>query len=370
MRIREIENIPLEIPLKKNFGGSTYNVLKRCTVITRIKTDDGLVSQVYNGDNRDHTKDIIQIIQNELAPLLIGEDASQIEKLWEKMFLRTLSHQQRKLVLEAIACVDTALWDLLGKACSSNVSTLLGGYRQSLPIISIAGYYEKDKTLNDLAREMDWLKNNGMAGCKVKVGGLSPKEDAARVAAARDGAGADFILAVDANRGWNVQDAIKFAHLIEDLDISWFEEPCHWYDDAFMMAQVRKQTHIPINAGQSEMSGHGVRRLLAADAVDYVNLDASESGGITEWRRVAGMCAVHGVKMAHHEEPQIATHMLAAVAHGSYVECFANLERDPLWPRLVANRPSIKDGTIEVPQGPGFDLEFDADFIKKYRVDQ
>lgn len=370
MRIQEIENIPLEIPLRKNFGGSTYNVLKRCTVITRIKTDDGLVSQVYNGDNRDHTREIIDIIQSQLAPAIIGENALQIEALWEKMFNKTLAHQQRKLVQEAIACVDTALWDLLGKASGLNVSTLLGGYRKSLPIISIAGYYEKDKTLNDLAKEMDWLKNQGMAGCKVKVGGLSPEQDAQRVEAARDGAGKDFILAVDANRGWNVQEATRFSRLIEALDICWFEEPCHWYDDAYMMAQVRSQTHIPINAGQSEASGHGARRLIAAGAVDYINLDASECGGITEWRRVAGMCGLHGVKMAHHEEPQIATHMLAAQPHGSYVECFADIERDPLWPQLVANRPPIKNGMIQVPQGPGFDLELDPDFIEKYRVDR
>lgn len=369
MRIQEIENIPIEIPLTKNFGGSTYNVLKRCTVITRIKTDDGLVSEVYNGDNRDHSRAIVKIIQSDLAPLLLGEDPSQIERLWEKMYAVTYGHQDRKLVMEAIACVDTALWDLLGKACRVNVCTLLGGYRRRLPIISIAGYYEEGKTLGDLAKEMDWLKSVGMAGCKVKVGGLSPEKDAERVTAARDGGGKDFIIAVDANRGWNVSDAIRFSHLIEDLNIAWFEEPCHWHDDAFMMARVRQATRIPITAGQSEYSAHGVRRLLAAGAVDFVNMDASESGGITEWRRAAGMCAVHGVKMAHHEEPQIATHMLAAVSHGTYVECFANILRDPLWPQLVANRPAIKDGFIDVPQGAGFDLVLDADFIKKYRAD-
>lgn len=369
MRIQEIENIPIEIPLTKNFGGSTYNVLKRCTVITRIKTDNGLTSQVYNGDNRDHSRDIIEIIKRDLAPLILGENPLQIERLWEKMYSITYGHQNRKLAMEAIACIDTALWDILGKACGASVCTLLGGYRDRLPIISIAGYYEEGKTLGDLAKEMEWLKNVGMAGCKVKVGGLSPEKDAERVAVARDGAGKDFILAVDANRGWNVSDAIRFSRLIEHLDISWFEEPCHWHDDSFMMARVRQATHIPINAGQSESSSHGVRRLLAAGAVDYVNLDASESGGITEWRRAAGMCAIHGVKMAHHEEPQIATHMLAAVSHGTYVECFANVQRDPLWPQMVANRPEIKNGSIAVSQGPGFDLVFDPAFIRKYRID-
>ena len=81
-----------------------------------------------------------------------------------------------------------------------------------------------------------------MAGCKFKVGGLSPQADAERVKAARKAAGPDFMLAVDANRGWTADEAIRFARLVEPLDIRWFEEPCHWYDDAAQMARVRTQT--------------------------------------------------------------------------------------------------------------------------------
>ena len=136
------------------------------------------------------------------------------------------------------------------------------------------------------------------------------------------------------------------------------------------MAEVRQRTAIPINAGQSEISSHGVRRLIAAGAVDLVNFDASEAGGITEWRRAAGMCAVHGIEMAHHEEPQIAVHMLAAVPHGTYVECFPDPERDPLWASFIKNRASIKDGIIEVPKGPGFGLELDWDMVEKYWLDR
>ena len=120
------------------------------------------------------------------------------------------------------------------------------------------------KTLADIGREMEQYRAAGMAGCKFKVGGLAPEEDARRVEAARKAAGPDFKLVVDANRGWNAHDAIRFARGVEHLDIGWFEEPCHWYDDAAQMARVRSQTRIPINAGQSEITSHGVRRMLAA----------------------------------------------------------------------------------------------------------
>ena len=111
-----------------------------------------------------------------------------------------------------------------------------------------------------------------------------------------------------------------------------------------------------------------MRRLIEAGAVDYVNFDASESGGITEWRRGQAMCALHGVVMAHHEEPQIAVHMLAAVPNGSYVECFADPDRDPVWQHLIANRAPLRDGMMEVPQGPGFGLVLDEGMIRKYRI--
>ncbi|MBI4081639.1 MAG: mandelate racemase/muconate lactonizing enzyme family protein [Candidatus Lambdaproteobacteria bacterium] len=368
MRIQSIEAIPVEIPLARTFGGSKYLVSSRCAVFTRMRTESGLESAVYNGDNRAHGREIARIVEQELAPLVVGEELFAIERIWEKMFPTAHWNRDRKLVLEAMACVDSALWDLAGRALGVNVAKLLGGYRERMPIIAIAAYYEDGKTLADLRREMAWLKSVGMAGCKVKVGGLTPEQDAERVAACREGAGSDFVLACDANRGWAVPDAIRFARLVEPLRIRWFEEPCHWYDDAAGMAEVRRATAIPVTAGQSEITSHGVRRLIAAGAVDVVNFDASEGGGLTEWRRVAGLCRVHGVEMGHHEEPQISLQMLSAVPHGTYVECFPDPARDPIWAGWIKNRPQPKDGIIAVPQGPGFGLELDWQLVEQHRL--
>ncbi|MGK9232238.1 mandelate racemase/muconate lactonizing enzyme family protein [Inquilinus limosus] len=366
-KITDVTVVAVEIPLARNFGGSRYNVTKRCTIITRMATDDGLVSEVYNGDNRDHMRAVVDIIEKELAPLVVGEDIFSVEWIWQKMFAIAEWNRDRKLVMEAIACVDSAIWDLMGKATGVNVCRLLGGYRQEIPIICIGGYYEEGKTLADLGREMEQLRLAGLAGCKVKVGGLSPERDAERVEAARKGAGDDFWIAVDANRGWSVDDAVRFARLIETYDIAWFEEPCHWYDDARSMAEVRRRTSIPIDAGQSEVTSAGVRRLVAAKAVDIVNFDASEAGGITDWRRAAALCALHGVRVGHHEEAQIAMQMIAAVPNGICVECFEPV-RDPIWAGLIANRPNPVDGIIQIPQGPGFGLSLDWDMVGRYRV--
>jgi D-arabinonate dehydratase len=135
-----------------------------------------------------------------------------------------------------------------------------------------------------------------------------------------------------------------------------------------MMARVRQSTRIPVTAGQSEITSHAVRRLVEAGAVDLVNFDASEGGGVTEWRRAAALCAAAGVRMAHHEESQVAAQLLAGVDHGTYVECFADPERDPVWQTVWSNRPTIADGTMAVPAGPGFGLVLDETLVKKYRI--
>jgi D-galactarolactone cycloisomerase len=368
MRIHSIDAIAIDIPLGKNFGGSTYAVLKRSTVITRLRTQDGLVSEVYNGDNREAGGEIVRLIRDELAPIVKNDSIFAVERIWAKLFALSLANRDRKTLLEAIACIDCAVWDVIGKATGQSVRELLGGYCERLPIISIGGYYMEGKTLADIGREMEAYRQAGMAGCKFKVGGLSPQADAQRVQAARSAAGADFLLAVDANRGWTVEEAVQFARLVEALDIRWFEEPCHWYDDAAQMARVRARTRIPINAGQSEITSHGVRRLIDAGAVDIVNYDASEGGGVTDWRRAAAYCATAGVAVAHHEEPQIAQHLIAAVPHGTCIECFADPERDPVWQRLWINRPTIGDGMMAVSRGPGFGLELDAAMIAKYAL--
>jgi D-arabinonate dehydratase len=368
MRIHSIEAIAIDIPLRKNFGGSTYSVLKRSTVITRMRTQDGLVSEVYNGDNREHGPAIVRLIHDELAPVVRGLDVRATERIWERMFALSHASRDRKLLMEAIACVDCAAWDLIGKAAGQSVWQMLGGYRTELPIISIGGYYMEGKTLADIGREMELYRDAGMAGCKFKVGGLTPEQDAERVRAARAAVGGDFVIAVDANRGWSAQDAVRFARLVEPLDIRWFEEPCHWYDDAAMMAWVRQSTAIPVTAGQSEITSHGVRRLLDVSAVDFVNVDVSECGGVTEWRRAAALCSVAGVEMAHHEESQIARALLGAVPHGTYAECFADPDRDPVWQTMWANRPTPKSGMFAAEGGHGFGIILDDAMVKRYRV--
>ena len=164
------------MPLPRTFRGSNYFMTHRCTIITRIYTSEGIVGEVYNGDEFETQAEVVKIILDEIQPLLIGKDAFNIEGCWEAM--RKPSYnilRDRKLAMCAQACVDSAMWDTVGKALETPLYKLWGGYRDRLPVICIAGYYEENKTLADFGREMEQIKANGYAGCKFKVGGRTPE---------------------------------------------------------------------------------------------------------------------------------------------------------------------------------------------------
>jgi L-alanine-DL-glutamate epimerase-like enolase superfamily enzyme len=124
---------------------------------------------------------------------------------------------------------------------------------------------------------------------------------------------------------------------------------------------------VDVCAGQSELSAAGCRELMEAGAVDVCNFDASWSGGPTEWRRAAAAAATFGGAMGHHEEPQLSTHLLAAIPHGTYAECFEP-ERDPIWWGLVANRPPLRDGELELSERPGLGWDLDPEYIEHHRL--
>ncbi len=366
LRIERIETIALRAPLAHRFSGSAYHMDNRCTIVTRLYTADGLVSEVYNADTDAEQEIVVGIIHDEIAPRLIGRSATDPEGAWRAMEPSTNDIlRDRGLALQAIACLDTAIWDVFGRAIGQPLHRIWGSVTDELPIIIIGGYYESDDAL---ATRLKGYAERGFAGTKFKVGGRSPAEDAERVRVAREAAGPDFTIAVDANQGWTRAEAVDFGMRVRDYGIRWFEEPCRWTNDRRWMRDVRMQTGIPVTAGQSERTLAGLRDLVVEGAIDVSNFDASESGGPTIWRKAAGLCAAFGVEMAHHEEPQIGAHLLASVPRHTFVECFEE-ERDPFFWHLSDLSSGLTGrGTFRPPERPGFGIELDWEYVRRYTV--
>jgi D-galactarolactone cycloisomerase len=368
LTITGFDVVPVLVPLAREFRGSHYRMTQRATVIVRVETAEGIVGEAYAGDEDKTLHELVAVIRDEIAPRLVGENALAYERCWEIAFPATFDIlRDRRIGLVALAAVDFAIWDAIGKLLGRPLWQLWGGYRERMPVSIIGGYYDADPAA--IASELAEWRELGFRACKFKVGAASPAEDARRVELLREAAGGDFTIMIDANQGYTVAEALELCARIRELDIRWFEEPCRWPNDRRDMRDVRYRGGIPVCAGQSEVSPEGCRDLMETGAIDVCNFDASWSGGYTAWKRVAALCSVHGVDVAHHEEPQVSLHMLASQPRGTFVECF-HPDRDPIWWNLVANRPAIVDGEVEAPRGPGLGWELDAEYIEHHRADR
>jgi L-alanine-DL-glutamate epimerase-like enolase superfamily enzyme len=366
LTIRDIAVTAIVVPLEQEYRGSYYGMRNRATVITRVTTGAGIVGIAHAGDEDSTLADIVRVVRDEISPRLIGQDAFAYERCWELGFPVTFDQlRDRRIGLVALASVDLAIWDAIGKALGHPLWRLWGGYRDEISVNIIGGYYGRD--LQGIRDEVAEWREMGIRGCKFKIGAMSPAEDYERVAAARDAAGGDFVITVDANQGYTLSQALEFCDRARELDIRWFEEPCIWNNDRRDMREVRSRGGIPVCAGQSEHSPEACRDLMEAGAIDVCNFDASWSGGYTNWRRMASAARLYSVELAHHEEPQVAAHLLSSQPHGTYLEVF-HPQRDPIWWQMVANRPEIVDGKIVLPAEPGLGWDYDSGFIARHTV--
>lgn len=364
--IDRIETIALRAPLGRRFTGSAYSMDNRCTIVVRLFTEDGIVAETYSGDTDEEQALIVGIIHDELAPAILGKSARDPEGRWRDMEPSTNNIlRDRGLALQAIAVLDTAIWDVLGRAAGLPLYRLWGAVADEVPISVIGGYYHLDAA--QTAETVVRYREQGFGGMKFKVGGRTPAVDADRFRVARDAAGPDFVLMADANQGYTLPQAVEFARRVADLDLRWFEEPCRWTNDRRAMRDVRYQAGVAVCAGQSETTLRGIRDLVVDGAIDVSNFDASWAGGPTIWRKAAGLCAAFGVQLGHHEEPQVSSHLLASTPDHTFTECFDE-ERDPFFWRLTDMSTRVGGGTYRLPDRPGFGIAFDWDYVRAHTV--
>lgn len=377
MQITDVTATPIVMPVADELDASSYTKEGRGTTVITLETDEGVTSRIHSGDvldsNPERASDLKTFIEDHIAPEIVGDDLFAIEDGWERAFERSAEFSaynpnSRHLYVHALGAVDIARWDAIGKAVGQPLYKLWGSYRDSLPVIAIGGYYQDEKGLDGLAKEVEEYQELGFAGLKLKVGGRSVERDLERLAVVSEAADEDFVVACDANQGYTLSEAIQFATEATAYDIEWFEEPVAWHDQYAGMREVRRKTGIPVAAGQSESTASACRRLIETEAVDVVNLDASIAGGPTQWRRVAQTADLWNVSVAHHEEPHVSMHLLSSIPNGRYVEAF-HPDLDPVWYDLLTDRPGISDGMIELPDAPGLGVTIDESLVEKYALD-
>jgi D-galactarolactone cycloisomerase len=335
-------------------------------LLVEVHTDTGIVGLGEAGAGG------AGLFASGLRELLVGEDPLMVGRVWHKLW--TVTHTRvgtehgwgRGQLLSALAAVDIALWDVVGKAAGLPLYRVFGGFRDTIPAYVTGGYYREGQGIRELVEEVQGYVEQGFRAIKLKVGGLSIAEDCDRLAAVREAIGDTVDIMLDANNAYDPKTAIQAARAFEAFGIRWFEEPLHWYDDARPLRALREKTHLRIASGEGESTGFGCRQLIEQGLIDICQFDAHRTGGFTEWRKIAGMAALYHVDMAPHHAPHLHGHLLASVPNGLILESFANPARDPYWPRLYARAPQIRNGQLTLTDDPGLGIEFEQGFVERH----
>ncbi|MCX2720873.1 mandelate racemase/muconate lactonizing enzyme family protein [Roseibium salinum] len=385
MRIKSIEARWVQIPIEESRQHvSDFGRLRTFdAAIVRIETEDGLVGW-GEGKNAAGSAGqygaLVHLINHEFGPFLIGWDASQITPIWEALYNGTRSESaasgghvfpvlaRRGLTLAAISAIDIALWDIKGKALGEPVWALLGGRSaERLPAYASGGWADADGIGDQLRSYIDV---GGFRSVKMRVGAMdgAAHVSAKRVHAARDAIGADIGLMVDAHGTYTVSEAKRFAAMVADCDLTWFEEPVTG-DDLPGLAEFRSSTNIPVALGESECTRFDFRDLLVSRAVDILQPDPAYCGGITEAMRIATLASAFNLRLAPHlwaGAPAFfaGLHIVAAAPAGFIIEY--SLGANPMIHDLSKQPVSVVDGMIAVPDAPGIGLDVNTDIITRF----
>ncbi|MDE0331461.1 MAG: mandelate racemase/muconate lactonizing enzyme family protein [Nitrospinae bacterium] len=372
MKITDVEAYMLTgPPEERGHWVSHYPVHQANELLIRLKTDEGLEGFGL-GSSRLLIKGAAEMFNEGLKELIIGEDALAPERLYEKVF--SITHQKiafikdwsRNGLLITSAAIDLAMWDLLGKASGQPLFRLFGGYREEVPCYVTCAYYRDGKDLAELREEMEMLREQGHRAFKAKIGGASLEEDMERLCVIREVIGDEAELMLDVNSAWDLPTAIEGARLLTEIRPRWLEEPVRWFDDRRELRILARKTDIPLSAGESEQTGHGVRALLEEQAIDIVQFDCTRMGGFTMGRKLAALAELNHVEIAPHHDCFIHAHIVAASPAGCIVESFTDPERDPLQAELFENPPRIENGTLYLNDAPGLGLTLSEEAIEKF----
>ena len=313
-----------------------------------VDTDDGVsgTSVTYFGRVEQAPDALAYYVNNVIAPAILGEDPVFIRGIRDKLWRLTDYHGTAGFALLAISGIDTALWDLAGRAANKPVWRLLGAYRDRVPTYAMVGWL--NYTLDELSEICGKAMAQGFQGVKVKVGAPTLEEDVERIEVVRATIGDDALLMVDANQVFTFNEALRRGRVYEDLGCFWYEEPVR-ADDNDGLARLADALTIPIASGENNFGKRQFRDLFERRAVDIVQPDLRRAGGVTECLEIGAMADAFNVPYASHGGG-VHLHVLAALPNALMLESGLLPPDSPV--KLV-------DGCYPLPEAPGFgDLIF------------
>jgi L-alanine-DL-glutamate epimerase-like enolase superfamily enzyme len=359
-RIERVEIMMLDLVPKVKRVDAIQSFVSQETPILRIFTDDGAEGVGYAYTIGTGGRSVVALLRHHLAPRLIGRDPAMVEQIWRDLFFATHATAVGAITSLALACVDTALWDLRCRRAGRPLHVEAGGAQTSVPLYTTEGgwlHLETAALVEDALR----ARELGFGGCKLKVG-RPPQQDVARLAAVRAAVGDEFEVMVDANQAFQVDEAIRRARLYEAFDLAWFEEPLP-AEDVGGHVRLSGQTTLPVAVGESLYHLSHFRDYLQRGGCSIVQVDVARIGGITPWLKTAHLAESFNVAVCPHFLMELHVALACAVPNGRWVEYIPQLDS-------VTTAPmTIRDGRAVPSAAPGLGIAWDWAAVERLRVD-
>jgi L-alanine-DL-glutamate epimerase-like enolase superfamily enzyme len=380
MKIAEIELVKVNIPLAASNLPKPVGRNYGCYMLVRVKCDNGLegIGEGYYGNS---ASAIAAVIRDALSPDLIGQEATNVAGLYERMYRAGFYSGRVGIYFYALSAVEMALWDIVGKHYGAPVHALLGGVAKRTvapyPSLRALANETEDNTVPVYASMQTYrtAEEVGIAAKAAADAGFQSVKlhqvDIESVKAAREAVGDDVEITMDVNGYFNPLEAERFAHELAEYNVGWFEEPIWPPDDYRALAQLRLRSPLPIASGENESTIYGFERMFEADCVDILQPEVLVAGGILESTKVYSLAQARNIPIAPHNfkfGP-----VCAATIHLSLL--FSNvITTETPWFKLEADilkkGPVISDGRARLADLPGLGILVDEDVVKEYRVEK
>jgi len=316
------------------------------TVTLRLLTDGGITgyAKSYFGAIEGGPKVLQTILEEEVKPLVVGQDPAFPKKVREILH-KGLQYQGVTGITQfAIAAADIAVWDILGKNAGMPVWRMLGAYRDRMPVYSMCGwYYDNDDDLSKYRKQIEAAMGQGYHAIKIKVGRYSLADDERRIRAALDLAGKDRRVMVDANQVFSRNEALRRGRLYEQMGMFWYEEPLPPHDMEGY-TELTQGLEIRVATGENLYTKYQFNDLIQRHGADIVQPDNRRAGGVTEWLEIAAIADAAGLSLASHGGGGVNMNMLCAIPNAIYMESGGSQSR-------------MVDGEVPAPETPGMASE-------------
>ncbi len=365
MKITGVRADFVKLPADEPLAGAAENPNGTRPIVTvEVETDDGVtgLGVTYFGGALTGT---LKSAVEELGAVAIGEDPVRVEAVTAKLRAAAGSAGPGGIFNLAISALDTALWDIRGKALNLPLWKLLGGARDRVPTYA-SGALMRGLSLDRVAQAAATLKDRGWRQMKTQMalpGDTSPAKEVERMVRVREAIGPEIDLMCDINQRWRPEQAIDIGRRVEDAGVGlfWLEDATT-ADDYAGLARISAALSMPVCGGEYLWGIVPFRHMAEARSVDIVMIDLVRVGGITQWLKVAGMAEAFNLPVVSHLIPEVHVHLVGAIPNGLTVEYM------PWLMPLFEEVPQQQNGELIMPTAPGLGLKFNRATINRYRV--